>query len=186
MPEVVMLLQKDRSVLLVIDLQQKLAPAISQNDIVINAACWTLQIAAQLQVPVLATEQYPQGLGTTLPAIAALIPTDAVLTKIHFSAWREPLIQQRLRQLKKQQIVIIGTEAHVCVLQTAMDLLAAGYAVFIVEEAVGSRTAANKALALSRLQQAGAQIISQEMLAFEWLEQAGTDLFRQISRGWLR
>ncbi len=181
-----MLLQKDRSMLLVIDLQQKLAPVIDQQHSVINAACWALQVATQLQVPVLVTEQYPQGLGSTVPAVAALIAADAVLTKIHFSAWREPLFQQRLQQLAKQQIILIGTETHVCVLQTAMDLLAAGYAVFIIEEAVGSRTAANKALALSRLQQAGAQIISLEMLAFEWLEQAGTDLFRHISRGWLR
>lgn len=181
-----MLVHKDRSVLLVIDLQQKLAPAIHQVDAVMQSACWVLQIANQLQIPVLCTEQYPKGLGPTVPAVAALIPEAAVLEKIHFSAWREPAIQQRLHQLKKQQLVLIGTEAHVCVLQTAMDLIEAGFSVFVVEEAVGSRTPANKALALSRLQQAGAQIISQEMLAFEWLEQAGTDQFRHISRGWLR
>jgi nicotinamidase-related amidase len=181
-----MLVHKDRSVLLVIDLQQKLAPAIHQVEAVMNAACWVLQIANQLQVPVICTEQYPQGLGSTVPAVASLIPVDSVLEKIHFSAWREPSVQQRLQQLKKQQLVLIGTEAHVCVLQTAMDLIAAGFAVFVVAEAVGSRTVANKTLALSRLQQAGAHIISQEMLAFEWLEQAGTDQFRHISRGWLR
>jgi len=181
-----MLVHKDRSVLLVIDLQQKLAPAIHQVDAVMHSACWVLQIANQLQIPVLATEQYPQGLGPTVPTVAALLPESAVLEKFHFSAWREPAIQQRLQQLKKQQLVLVGTEAHVCVLQTAMDLIAAGFSVFVVEEAVGSRTPANKALALSRLQQAGAQIISQEMLAFEWLERAGTDQFRHISRGWLR
>lgn len=181
-----MLVHKDRSVLLVIDLQLKLAPAIFQVDTVMHAACWVLQIANQLQIPVLVTEQYPQGLGNTVAEVAALIPPHATLEKIHFSAWREPKIQQKLQHLKKQQMVIVGTEAHVCVLQTAMDLIAAGFSVFVVEEAVGSRTPANKALALSRLQQAGAQIISQEMLAFEWLERAGTDQFRQISRGWLR
>lgn len=181
-----MLVHKDRSVLLVIDLQQKLAPAIHQVDAVMQSACWVLQIANQLLIPVLCTEQYPKGLGPTVPTVAALIPEAAVLEKIHFSAWREPAIQQRLQQLKKQQLVLVGTEAHVCVLQTAIDLIEAGFSVFVVEEAVGSRTPANKALALSRLQQAGAQIISQEMLAFEWLEQAGTDQFRHISRGWLR
>ena len=181
-----MLVHKDRSVLLVIDLQQKLAPAIDQVEQVLSAACWVLQIANQLQIPILTTEQYPQGLGATVPAISALLPANTVLEKIHFSAWQEPAIQQQLRQLHKQQMVIIGTEAHVCVLQTAMDLIEAGFAVFVVEEAVGSRTPANKALALQRLQQAGAQIISQEMLAFEWLGRAGTEQFRQISRGWLR
>lgn len=181
-----MLVHKHRSVLLVIDLQQKLAPAIHQVDAVMHAACQVLQIANQLQIPVLATEQYPQGLGSTVAQVAALIPADAVLEKIHFSAWREPAIQRQLQRLKKQQMVLLGTEAHVCVLQTAMDLIDAGFSVFVVEEAVGSRTPANKALALSRLQQAGAQIISLEMLAFEWLERAGTDQFRHISRGWLR
>ncbi len=181
-----MLVHKDRSVLLVIDLQQKLAPAIHQIEVVLNSACWVLQIANQLHIPVLATEQYPQGLGITVPEVAALIPKEAILEKIHFSAWREPTIQQKLHQFKKQQMVLLGTEAHVCVLQTAIDLIEAGFSVFVVEEAVGSRTAANKALALQRLQQAGVQIISQEMLAFEWLERAGTVQFRHISRGWLR
>ncbi|OBP17216.1 hydrolase [Rheinheimera sp. SA_1] len=181
-----MLVHKDRSVLLVIDLQQKLAPAIHQLAAVMKSACWVLQIANQLRIPVLCTEQYPQGLGPTVPEVATLLAEATVLEKIHFSAWREPAIQHKIQQLKKQQLVLLGTEAHVCVLQTAMDLIEAGFSVFVVEEAVGSRTPANKALALSRLQQAGAQIISQEMLAFEWLEQAATDQFRHISRGWLR
>lgn len=181
-----MLVHKDRSVLLVIDFQQRLAPAIYQMDQVLSSACWLLDIARELQIPILTTEQYPQGLGHTVPEVAKRLPANTVLEKIHFSGWREPMVQQTLRQLNKQQIVLVGTEAHVCVLQTAMDLISAGFSVFIVEEAVGSRTAANKALALARLQQAGAQIISQEMLAFEWLERAGTDQFRLISRGWLR
>ncbi|WP_288743974.1 isochorismatase family protein, partial [uncultured Rheinheimera sp.] len=111
---------------------------------------------------------------------------DCVMEKIHFSALREPLIAERLKLSGKTQLVIIGTETHVCVLQTAMDALAAGYQVFIVEEAVGSRTEQNRQLALLRLQQAGAQIISKEMLAFEWLDKAGTDNFRTISKGWIR
>lgn len=181
-----MLVHKDRSVLLVIDLQLKLTPAIDQVERVLHAACWVLQVATQLQIPILLTEQYPQGLGHTVPEIANLVTAHAIQEKIHFSAWREAPIQQKLQQFKKQQIVLIGTEAHVCVLQTAMDLIDAGFSVYVVEEAVGSRTQANKALALQRLQQAGVQILSQEMLAFEWLERAGTEPFRNISRGWLR
>lgn len=181
-----MLVHKDRSLLLVVDLQQKLAPAIHQIEQVLRSACWVIEIARQLQIPILATEQYPQGLGATVAEISALLPANTVQEKIHFSGWREPAIQQKLQQVNKQQIILIGTETHVCVLQTAMDLIAAGFSVFVIEEAVGSRTLANKMLALQRLQQAGAQIMSQEMLAFEWLERAGTDQFRQISRGWLR
>ena len=181
-----MLVKQADSLVLLIDMQEKLAPVIDQGKEVEQAAAWVLQIAVQLGVPILATEQYPQGLGVTLPALAELVPEDCVMEKIHFSALREPLIAERLKLSGKTQLVMIGTETHVCVLQSAMDALAAGYQVFIVEEAVGSRTEQNRQLALLRLQQAGAQIISKEMLAFEWLDKAGTDNFRTISKGWIR
>ncbi|HAW94427.1 MULTISPECIES: hydrolase [unclassified Arsukibacterium] len=181
-----MLLQATDSMVLLIDIQQKLAPAISDTKQVEQAAAWVLQVALQLDIPLLATEQYPQGLGHTVPSLRELLPDDAVLEKIHFSAYREPAIVQRLQQLNRRQIVVIGTESHVCVLQSVLDLLAAGYQVFVVTEAVGSRTADNKRLALSRMQQAGCQIISKEMLAFEWLERADHDSFRQLSKGWIR
>ncbi len=181
-----MLVKHTDSLVLLVDIQHKLAPVIEQSKEVEQAAAWVLQIALQLGVPILATEQYPQGLGATVPALAELVPEHCVMEKIHFSALREPLIAERLKLSGKNQLVIIGTETHVCVLQTAVDALAAGYQVFIVEEAVGSRTEHNRQLALLRLQQAGAQIISKEMLAFEWLEKAGTEQFRTISKGWIR
>jgi nicotinamidase-related amidase len=181
-----MLLHPLQSQLLVIDMQQKLAPVIDDGKAVEQAAAWMLQVALQLDVPVSATEQYPQGLGTTLPALAELIPADNILQKIHFSALKEPHIASHLACLERKQIVVLGTEAHVCVLQSVGDLLALGYQVFVVSEAVGSRTEQNKQLALSRMQQAGAHIISKEMAAFEWLQCAGTDSFRHISKGWIR
>lgn len=181
-----MLLQASQSLVLLIDMQQKLAPAIFDCKEVEQAAAWVLQVALQLDVPVWATEQYPQGIGATLPALAELIPETQVLQKMHFSALKEPHIASSLACTERKQIVVLGTEAHVCVLQSVMDLLALGYQVFVVVEAVGSRTEQNKQLALSRMQQAGAQIISKEMLAFEWLQCCGTDTFRQISKGWIR
>ena len=181
-----MLLKATDSLVLLIDLQQKLAPAISDAKQVEQAAAWVLQVALQLDIPLVATEQYPQGLGHTVVSLRELLADDAVMQKIHFSAYREPAIVQRLTQINRRQIVVIGTESHVCVLQTVLDLLTAGYQVFVVSEAVGSRTVENKQLALSRMQQAGCQIISKEMLAFEWLERADHDSFRQISKGWIR
>lgn len=181
-----MLLQANNSLVLLIDIQQKLAPAIYDTKAVEQAASWVLQVALQLEIPLLATEHYPKGLGQTVPSIRELLTDDAVMEKIYFSAWREPAIQQRLASACRQQIVLVGTESHVCVLQTALDLVAAGYQVYVVEEAVGSRTIENKQLALSRMQQAGCQIISKEMLAFEWLERGDHDSFRQISKGWIR
>ena len=94
--------------------------------------------------------------------------------------------QAAFADVGRRQIILCGTETHVCVLQTVMDLLTAGYQVFVVTDAVGSRTAENKHLGLNRMQQAGAVLVSREMVAFEWLERAGTELFRQISKGWIR
>lgn len=181
-----MLLQQSQSLVLLIDIQQKLLPAIHNNQAVLQTAAWVLEVARELDVPVLITEQYPQGLGATAPVLAELIPADHVLQKMHFSALREPDIIAAVNRFQRKQLVVIGTETHVCVLQTVMDALVAGYQVFVVEDAVGSRTEQNKQLALSRMQQAGAWIISREMLAFEWLDKAGTDIFRRISKGWVR
>lgn len=181
-----MLLNAKQSQVLLIDIQSRLAPAIFDSAAVSQAAAWVLQIARLCDVPMLATEQYPKGLGHTLPALLALLPEHTLYEKIHFSALKERTIADAIAANSRPQVVVIGTESHVCVLQSVMDLLALGYQVFVVSEAVGSRTAANKQLALSRMQQAGAVIISQEMLAFEWLEYAGTELFRQISKGWIR
>ncbi len=180
------LLNADQSMVVLIDIQQKLAPAIADGKAVEQAAAWVLQVALQLGVPLFATEQYPAGLGPTVPALAELLPAGQVLEKIHFSAFKDARIRQQLAQSGRRQLVLLGTESHVCVLQTALDGLVMGYQVFVVVEAVGSRTEQDKQLALQRMQQAGVVLVSKEMLAFEWLEKAGSDSFRQISKGWIR
>ena len=181
-----MLLQASSSLLLVIDIQSKLAPHIDQAEQVIAATDWLIGVARELGVPVRATEQYPQGLGSTVPEIAAWLKPEEIWQKIHFSACREVPIAQQLAALQRPQIVLAGTEAHVCCLQTAAGLLASGYAVFLVEEALGSRRDSDKQAALARLQQAGAQRVTREMVAFEWLEQADSAIFRKVSRQWIK
>ena len=180
------LLTADRSLLLLIDLQSKLAPAIHNNAEVEQHCRWLVEVARELAVPVLATEQYPQGLGVTVPTVLALLKSEEILQKIHFSAYQEAHIQAALADAGRRQIILCGTETHVCVLQTALDLVAAGYQVYLVAEACVSRRDSDKQLALGRLQQAGVVIVSREMVAFEWLHQAGTAQFRHISKGWLR
>lgn len=181
-----MRLEAERSLVLIVDIQEKLAPVIVDSQQLLQAALWVLEVALQLKVPILATEQYPQGLGLTVPALRALLPDDAIFSKIHFSALREPHIQQAIASQQRRQIIVIGAESHVCVLQTALDLLSSGYQVFVVAAAVGSRNSNDKELALSRLQQAGASIVSLEMLAFEWLNKAGTTEFKKLLQGWIR
>ncbi len=181
-----MKLDPQQSLVLLIDIQTKLAPAIAQSEVIQAAAEWTLQVATELQIPCLATEQYPQGLGLTLPQLRRYFQPTHIIEKIHFSALQEPQFCQQLQQQGRRQLVMLGTESHVCVLQTALDAIAAGYQVFLLEEAIGSRTAANKQLALQRLVQAGCVLISCEMLVFEWLQQAGTPQFRRLLQGWIR
>ncbi|MEE2022847.1 MULTISPECIES: hydrolase [Alkalimonas] len=181
-----MLIDRDQSLVLLIDIQQRLAPAIADNREVENAAAWVLQVALQLDVPILATEQYPAGLGHTVPVLAELLPDDAVLEKMHFSAYKETAIRQRITELERKQIIVLGTETHVCVLQSVLDMLAAGFQLYVVDDAVGSREPLHKQQGLQRMQQAGAVIINREMLAFEWLECAGTETFKRIHQGWIR
>jgi len=180
-----MLIEADHSLLLLIDLQERLAPAIQDIDTVLRHNLWLMAVAHRLSVPVGATVQYPSGLGPLVPELGAAIPPDRVVEKIHFSAVADGCLE-RLPDFSRRQIVLTGTEAHVCVLQTALGLRALGKEVFVVAEAVGSRRATDKDLALARLRQEGCRIVSREMVAFEWLHKAGTDVFRQISREFLR
>lgn len=181
-----MLLQASRSLLLIIDIQDRLAPSIHKAAEVINTTCWLLGIARELNIPILATEQYPKGLGTTVSPIRERLQPAELVEKIHFSAWREPAFQKQLAALSRSQILLVGTETHICCLQTAMALLDQGYEVYLVETGLGSRQEKDKHLALERLKQFGAQVVSKEMVAFEWLEQAGTEIFRKISRDWIK
>jgi nicotinamidase-related amidase len=180
-----MLINSEHSLLLLIDLQERLAPAIQDIDTVLRHNLWLAAVAQRLSVPVGATVQYPSGLGPLVPELGAAIPPDRIVEKIHFSAVADGCLE-RLPDFSRRQIVLTGTEAHVCVLQTALGLRALGKEVFVVAEAVGSRRATDKDLALARLRQAGCRIVSREMVAFEWLHKAGTDVFRQISREFLR
>ncbi|WP_395506084.1 isochorismatase family protein [Ectopseudomonas hydrolytica] len=180
-----MLMRAKDSTLLVIDLQERLLPAIDGGAAVIEQAAWLVQVAQRLEVPVIATEQYPKGLGATEGGLRALLPSEGLREKIHFSATAGAGLFD-LPGGERRQFVVCGTETHVCVLQTVLGLLAAGREVLVVDEAVGSRRPRDKALGLARMERAGAVIVSREMVAFEWMEQAGSDLFRQISREFIR
>jgi nicotinamidase-related amidase len=179
------LIRADQSALLVIDLQERLLPHVHGWQRVLGHADWLVQVAQRLGVPVAATEQYPQGIGHTHPLVAARLPAGSVGTKMHFSCVSGNCLPG-LPGMDRQQIVVCGIEAHVCVLQTVLELAASGKQVFVVEEAVASRNPAHKALALERMRGHGITIVCREMVAFEWLGQAGTDLFRDVSKNFLK
>jgi len=171
------------SALLLVDLQEKLMPAMHEQAEVLANAQVLLSAANRLSVPTTLTEQYPQGLGPTVPEIGERVRgRDLVFPKLAFSAAADSTVLSRLRQSRRAQIVVAGVEAHVCVLQSAIGLQQLGYQVAVVGDATTSRKPASAALALERLRQNGVSIVSTEMVVFEWLGRAGSDEFRELSR----
>ncbi len=181
-----MLIHPERSCLLVVDIQERMAPVIHQAEQIVANCAWLIDIANRLDVPVLATEQYPQGLGATLPSIRERIQPENMIEKIHFSAMSDAEPHRRIHAGNHEQVILIGMESHVCVLQTALELKQQGRDVYIVEDCVSSRAPADKAAALERFRQCGIYVVSREMVAFEWMRRAGTDSFREISKNYLR
>jgi nicotinamidase-related amidase len=176
----VMRLRREQACILVVDVQVKLLPAIYKPQKVVENTSRLISGASFLRVPVLATEQYRKGLGATSPKIATAIQDFAPMEKLAFSACGAAGFRAALKAKNVLSVVLCGIEAHVCVLQTCLDLLEDGYNVFVVADAVSSRTAENRQLALERMRAAGATIVSTEMVLFELLERAGTAEFKQI------
>jgi nicotinamidase-related amidase len=180
-----MLIDANKSVLLVVDMQERLLPAVHDHQRVLENCVWLVRAAQKLDVPVAASEQYPQGLGHTAEALRALLPETAIAAKMHFSCADAGCLST-LPGADRTQAILVGVEAHVCVLQTAIGLREQGRDVYVVADCVGSRAPGDRDLALARMHEAGVSIVSREMVLFEWLKQAGTPLFREISRDFLR
>ncbi len=178
-------MRADQSALLVIDLQERLLTHIHDWQRVLENIDWLVRVAERLNVPVAATEQYPKGLGHTHPQVAARLPAGATGEKLHFSCVAGNCLPG-LPGMERSQVVVCGIESHVCVLQTVLELAAAGKQVFVVAEAVGSRDPEHRVLALERMRAHGVTIVCREMVAFEWLGQAGTAQFRDFSRDFLK
>lgn len=177
-----MLMSAENACLMVVDVQQRLLSAMDAPRAVMSGCSLMMKAAGVLDVPIVVTEQYPEGLGPTVEPLAELAPEDAFFSKIHFSSAKNPAIRGKIDDLKPDHVIIGGIEAHVCVLQTAIGLTEAGYRCFVAADATSSRTASNHAAAMSRLREAGVGIVTSEMVIFEWLEKAGTPAFRELSR----
>ena len=175
------LLSRNESRLLIIDVQEKLVPKIVNLDKMLANCRMLIQGARILGVPVFATEQYPKGLGKLVPQLAELL--DKPSDKLRFSCaevldWGTAAEQADNRF----QIVVAGMEAHVCVLQTVLDLLGTGFQVYVAADAVSSRTEFDWKIALDRMAADGATIVTTESVLFEWCEVSGTPEFKQISQ----
>lgn len=180
MQEETLRLNRAKAGLVVVDIQERLLPAICDRDRVVQNAVRLARSAQILGVPIWVTEQYRKGLGATVPELAAAIPGFAPLEKVAFSACGADGFTAALESSHVTEPILCGIEAHVCVTQTCLDLLAQGLRVFVVADAVSSRTPENYQFGIDRMRSAGAVIVSTEMVIFELLGRAGTEEFKQI------
>ena len=176
-----MLLSADQTLLIAIDIQERLLPAIHDGARVQRNAEILLQAANILQIPALLTEQYPKGLGRTLPQIRAAAGDSPMLEKMHFSAWGDDAIRAHIEGVQRPAVVILGVEAHVCVLQTALDMAASGCRVAVIADAVSSRHPDSARVACDRMAAAGIALATTEMCIFEWLGTASHPAFKTLS-----
>lgn len=178
------LIDQEQSILVIVDIQGSLLAAMQPTDgfAMLRHTERLVRAADLLDIPVLVTEQYPKGLGLTDERISALLPQSALFfEKTAFSAWGNEGFIQALKNTGCRQVIVLGQETHVCVLQTAFDLLQHGYQVFVVDDAVCSRKEFDKTNALQRMRQAGIQIVCYESVLFEWLRDAAHSAFKAIS-----
>lgn len=176
-----MLMLSRQSCLLVVDVQERLVPAMSDPARVVKHCGVLMQAARRLEIPVVVSEQYPRGLGSTVPALRDYLPPDGAAAKMQFSCADDPGIMQRIEATGRRQVVVAGVEAHVCVLQTALGLLGKGFEVYVVQDACASRNPDSEMLAAERMRHAGVGVVSVEMAVFEWLAAAGTPAFKELS-----
>jgi nicotinamidase-related amidase len=179
-------LARDSSLLFVVDVQERLASAMppdAMERLVANARL-LVEAAAAMNVPILVSEQYPKGLGPTVEPLGARLRELGVapVDKLCFDASSEPRLSRALADAQVRSVVVLGMETHICVLQTARELVRRGYATHVVADACASRREDNRAIGLRLCERAGAFVTSAETVAFDWVERAGTDAFRVVSK----
>lgn len=172
-------LTREEAVFMVIDIQERLAPVMKYRDQVIQNTNILVAVAISLGIPVIVTEQYPQGLGKTVPEIGSNLSTASTYEKITFSGWTED-VAAALDGLGRRKIIVTGMETHVCVFQTVRDLLANNYQVFVVGDAVCSRTKGNYLNSLSLMSLMGAVIVNTETVFFDLMKKANTPEFKKL------
>lgn len=174
-------LSAQTSLLVVVDIQEKLLAKMPEATRLVRNAKFLIESAKVLGLPVRLSEQYPKGLGPTVEAIRSICPVEA-LPKTAFSCCGAPGFLAELRELKRPQIVLVGMETHVCILQTTLDLLEAGLTVFLPVDALASRAEVDAEIGLKRLERAGAILATVESVAFEWLGDSTHPQFKAISK----
>jgi hypothetical protein len=173
---------KENTLALIIDVQERLFPHIYEKEILEKNIRILISGLKILDIAILVTEQYPKGLGFTIPALNEVLPSNPAIEKISFSCCDEPAFIKSLAHSGQKSIIIAGIESHVCVLQTVIDLFKQGYQPIVIEDCVSSRNPNDKKIALKRMRQEGAIVSTYESILFELLRVSGTEQFKAISK----
>jgi nicotinamidase-related amidase len=176
------LLDPGNTVLVAIDFQERLFPAVYEKERLLDRVVRLLRGASVLEIPVILTEQYPRGLGKTLPEIAGLLPGIGPIEKACFNCCDAAAFRAALEGVNRKQVLICGIEAHICVYQTAVALLRSGYEVQVAADCISSRDPENKAVSLTKMGALGILPTTMEMALFELLKVASGERFKQISQ----
>jgi nicotinamidase-related amidase len=174
------MLKSENTILVMIDIQGKLWNVMSEKETLLENARKLIKGIQVLGIPIILTEQNPQGLGPTLPELMQLMPDVKPLTKFSFSCGREEAFQKALHSSGRKQVLICGIESHICVYQTTLELLKSGYEVHVVADVVSSRLERNREIALSRMQSEGAKLTVTEMALYELLQTAENPRFKEM------
>ncbi|MEM2146665.1 MAG: hydrolase [Candidatus Jordarchaeaceae archaeon] len=173
------LASKEETSLIIIDVQEKLFIQISENEKLVEKLIKLIRFAQILEIPIVLTEQYPKGLGQTIPAIKCLLPSLQPIEKMEFSCFGSSKFVDTLSKIKARTLILTGIETHICVMQTAIEGLKNNYKIYVVEDATSSRNLQDKSIAIQRMIHNGATIVSTEMLIYELLRKAGTPQFKK-------
>ena len=175
-----MLIKAQDSALVAIDMQKHRVSAMVAPDHTITNTCLLREVAEKIMVPAILTEHHPKGLGATISTIKNAAGQSPVLSELCFSCLQGSSFATGFTSPNRRQVILTGMEAYICVVQTAASLLDEGYEVFVVSDAIASRTLENKNACLPRLNAAGVSIVTTGMAIFEWLGQAGTSAFKEM------
>jgi len=174
------MLKLDNTAIIMIDIQGKLWNIMHEKEVLLENAQKLIKGMQVLGIPIILTEQNPQGLGPTLPELTQLIPEIEPIPKFSFSCCQDKGFQKAIQDLKRKQLLICGIEAHICVYQTTLELLSSGYEVQVIADVVSSRIVRNRDIALSRVQSEGAKLTVTEMVLYELLQTAESPKFKEM------
>ncbi len=175
-------IDKGNTILLIVDIQDKLAAVMKERDKVVRNNLHLIELAKMLGVPIVVTEQYPKGLGTTVPELREALPSYGPVEKMTFDCCGQPAFLAELKAHNKSKVILTGMETHICVLQTCIGLLKGGTTVHVVQDAICSRTKENWKTGIEFMRDAGAVVTCTETVLFQMLKVAGTEDFKKISQ----